>query len=156
MKKKCKISVRTFLPRAIQLLLHLGLLSITNWWIPLFNMKDLVLYMIIIIKAPMDPFSLILLFFYVRPHDVLMGIFLLFFRYLCLRLHVHKNTFERSYSLTCSSITWSEMGKQNIQAMKVYSNHQEPIVTNSAIEMDLNLVSDTRCNPKQLNHLFLF
>ena len=54
--------IRTFLPRAIQLLLHLGLLSITNWWIPLFNMKDLVLYMIIIViiiynnKGPNGPF----------------------------------------------------------------------------------------------------
>ena len=51
----------------------------------------------------MDLFSLFLLFSYVGPHDVLMGIFLLFFRYLCLRLHVHKNTFERSYSLTVAS-----------------------------------------------------
>ena len=75
----------------------------------------------------MDLFSLFVLFSCVGPHDVLIGIFLLFFRYLCVRLHVHKNTFERSYSLIYSSITWSEMGKQNIQAMKVYSNHQEPI-----------------------------
>ena len=41
------------------------------------------------------------------------------YAYIWTWMHVHKMTFERNSSQT---ITWSEMGKQNIQAKKVYCN----------------------------------
>ena len=46
----------------------------------------------------MDLFSLYGLFSYFRPHDVLIGIFLLSFDKFCLHVHVHKMTFETNYS----------------------------------------------------------
>ena len=100
----------------------------------------------------MDPFSLFVLFSHFGPLDGLMGVFLLFFHDLCLRLHVHKNTIERSYSLRVAShgLKWEYKPYEGL--FKSSRTNR----TNSAIEMDLNLVSETHCcNPKQLNHLFL-
>ena len=65
--------------------------------------------------AIIDPFSLYVLFSHFRPRDALMGIFLLFFfisyEYICTCIRRHLKE-----TIPSSSITWSEMGKQNIQA----------------------------------------
>ena len=57
-----------------------------------------------------------------------MGIFLLFFfisyAYICTYIRRHLKE-----TIPSSSITWSEMGKQNIQAEKVYYNDPEKVCT---------------------------
>ena len=66
-----------------------------------------------------DLFSLYILFSHFRPRDALMGIFVLFFfisyAYICTCIRRHLKE-----TIPSSSITWSEMGKQNIQAKEVY------------------------------------
>ena len=42
-------------------------------------------------------------------------------------MHVHKTTYERNSSLGYHHVTWSQMGKQNIQAKKVYLSTQGEI-----------------------------
>ena len=66
-----------------------------------------------------DLFSLYVLFSRFRPRDALMGICLLFFfinyAYICTCMRRHLKE-----TIPSSSITWCEMGKQNIQAKEVY------------------------------------
>ena len=66
-----------------------------------------------------DLFSLYILFSHFRPRDALMGIFVLFFfisyAYICTCIRRHLKE-----TIPSSSITWSDMGKQNIQAKEVY------------------------------------
>ena len=77
-----------------------------------------------------DLFSLYVLFSHFRPRDALMGICLLsFISYAhictCIRRHLKE-------TIPSSSITWSEMGKQNIQAKEVYSQGLMRFSNNSA------------------------
>ena len=71
------------------------------------------------IDTTIDLFSLCVLFSHFRSRDALMGIFLLFFcisyAYICRCIRRHLKE-----TIPSSSITWSEMGKQNIQAKEVY------------------------------------
>ena len=60
-----------------------------------------------------DLFSLYVLFSHFRPRDVPKGIFLLFFHKLCIRRHLKE-------TVPLGNITWSEMGKQNVQAKEVH------------------------------------
>ena len=66
-------------------------------------------------ESAIDLFTLHILFSHFRPRDALMGIFLLFFfisyAYICTCIRRHLKE-----TIPSSSITWSEMGKQNIQA----------------------------------------
>ena len=69
-------------------------------------------------RDTIDLFGLYILFSHFRPRDAFMGIFLFFsinYVYICtcIRRHLKEN-------IPSSSITWSEMGKQNIQAEEVY------------------------------------
>ena len=67
-----------------------------------------------------DHFSLYVLFSQFRPRDVLYGICLLYAN----RMHVPctciQDTGNLKETVLWGTITWSEMGKQNIQAKKVY------------------------------------
>ena len=54
-----------------------------------------------------------------RPHDVLMGIFILFFHKLCIHLHEQLLRQHLKEAMKWGSITFCEMGKQHVQAKKV-------------------------------------
>ena len=73
---------------------------------------------ILLREALIDLFSFYILLSHFRPYDGPMGIFLLFFinyAYMCTCIRRHLEE-----TIPSSSITWSEMGKQNIQAKEVY------------------------------------
>ena len=59
--------------------------------------------------------TLYALFSQFRPRDVLYGLCLL---HIGTWMHVHKTKFEKT--VLWGTITWSEMGKQNLQAKNVY------------------------------------
>ena len=70
----------------------------------------------------MDLFSLYVLFSQLRPRDVLQGICLFVFS-LIMHTYAHGCTFTRRHlkeTVLWGTITWSEMGKKNRQAKKVY------------------------------------
>ena len=68
---------------------------------------------------PIDLLSLCILFSHFKPRDALMGISLLCFfnshAYICTCIRRHLKE-----TIPSSSITWSEMRRQNIQAKEVY------------------------------------
>ena len=71
-----------------------------------------------------DIFSLYILFSHFTPRDALMGIFLAFFisyAYICTCIRR-----PLKETIPSSSITWSEMGQQNIQAKEVYYSFSMP------------------------------
>ena len=70
----------------------------------------------------MDLFSLYVLFSQLRPRDVLQGI-CLFVSSLIMHTYARGCTFTRRHlkeTVLWGTITWSEMGKKNRQAKKVY------------------------------------
>ena len=74
-------------------------------------------------KGAIDLFSLYVLFSQFRPHDAVQGICLLSFRSLIMHTHARGCTCIRrnlKKTVLWGTITWSEMGKQNIHAKKVY------------------------------------
>ena len=64
-----------------------------------------------------DLFSLYVLFCLFRPRYVHQGICLLSYHKLCIQ-YVHMTSFEKKKTVFWGTITWPEMGKQNIQAKK--------------------------------------
>ena len=65
-----------------------------------------------LLEVSIELFSFYALFSQFRPRDALQGICLLSFHKICIYMRVE--------IVLCGTITWSEMGKQNIQVKKFY------------------------------------
>ena len=78
---------------------------------------------IIQLPPPIDLFSLYILFSHFRPRDSTRGnSFFQMSSYARANLRI---TNEKQKENSREGITWSEMGKQNVQAEKVYSNQHK-------------------------------
>ena len=63
--------------------------------------------------------SLFVLFFQFRPRDILRGLICLLYNYACIYMWVHVPKTTLKETVLWGTITWSEMGKQNMQAKTV-------------------------------------
>ena len=92
---------------------------------------------------PIDLFSLYVLFSHFRPRDATRGnSFFQMSSYARANLRI---TNEKGKENSHVGITWSEMGKQDVQAEKVYCDTQttKPVLRNHALRNRLLLGCDT-------------
>ena len=74
--------------------------------------------------------------------------FFMIYVYICTCIRIHLKEAIPVHAVASHGLKWENKTYKLFKSSRTNS-------ANSAIEMDLNLVSETHCNPKQLNHLFL-
>ena len=78
-----------------------------------------------------DLFSLYVLFSHFRPRDATRGnSFFQMSSHTRAKFNVHITIKKKQKENSHECITWSEMGKQNVQAKKVCSSHSVPLAFN--------------------------